>query len=369
MSGIDGLYADLALAPGATPDEIKRAFRKIARECHPDVSGGDASKEARFQRARDAYETLSDPDKRAAAEAASRPPPPPRAKQGRAVDEQGAFFHAFYRRAAGKSPEPAAKTHSETFRARAATPPPQGADKLDDLFADFGFGASRGGPRPSPGGAPGAPRRGDDVILDLEVPGDVARDGGRVKARYARLGRSPSWTPSNASPGIEPRQEEVELEVPPETRHASVRRYSGLGDCGPYGGPAGDLVVRMRVLDDPTDRAPGRAAPPPRDAERSREPGAESTSPERIVVDVSVWEALLGGRVEVDTPSGRVKMSFPPCTAPGRSFRLRGRGAPERGGAPGDVVVELRVVMPERLDDEARRLVEQLAALHPEAPR
>jgi DnaJ-class molecular chaperone len=364
MAGIDGLYADLGLAPGAAADEIKRAFRKIARECHPDVSGGDPAKEARFQRARDAYETLSDPEKRAAAEAASRPPPPPRAKQGRAVDEQGAFFHAFYRRAAGKSPEPAAKTHSGTFRARAAPPPPAGSDKLDDLFADFGFGASGGGPRPSAGGTPGAPKRGDDVILDLEVPAEVARRGGRVMARYARLGRSPTWTPSNASPGIEPRREEVELEVPPETRHASVRRYSGLGDCGPHGGPAGDLVVRMRVLDDPAERAPGKAVPP-----RGAEAASEAGAPERVVVDVSVWEALLGGRVEVDTPSGRVKMSFPPCTASGRSFRLRGRGAPGPSGAPGDVVVELRVVMPERLDDEARRLVEQLAALYPESPR
>jgi DnaJ-class molecular chaperone len=466
MGVLDPLYQALGVSAGTSPEDVKKAFRRIARECHPDVAGDDPAKAERFRLARDAYEVLTDDDKRKAYEAAAALPPPPRPRKGRSADEAGAFFKAFYQRATGDRsagarastestarPGAEGKTHSQTFRARAGGGP---YDGLDDLFKDFGFGAggAGSGPRVRPGassasGRPGSTtaRRGDDVVIDLEVPASVARDGGPVMAHYAHLVRAKDWKDGDLDAGVSPLHDSVALDIPAGSRMASIIRFRGLGDAGPWGGPPGDLVCRLRVVDDqswarkhpeqgggfdpfadraPSERAgaaedpfagrgtngvrsaadsgwrpqPGRGAEPPPTAGASRRPGAatgvdrggaeffgpgagdrrEGTPAQaneaprdldgvaRQVVDITVFEALLGGRIEVGTPTGRVRMVVPPCTSSGRTFRLKGRGPRAGDGDASDLIVEVRIVTPAHLDARSVALVSELAALNPEGP-
>ncbi len=356
-------YEVLGVERDANQERIKKAFRAIARTCHPDVSGDDAGAAATFKAAREAYETLIDEASRKAYDRAHEPRP----RRGRAVEEdRGAFFRAFYRRASGGAPEPKAKrekTHGGRFRARDGSIPPRAeTPSAADMFSDFGFGAgsSDSGARPRVGGRRGdqIPKRGDDVVIDLSIPSSVARDGGVVDAHYARLVRIEGA--SNGSAGVRANRGAEQIDVPAGTRQASVRRYRGLGDAGAWGGPFGDLVVRFRIPEDPPVPPPSR----PSRAQTSAPPSSDGSESAGVqIVGVSIAEALLGGRIEVQTPGGRVRVSLPPCSSSGRRLRLSGRG--EEGS---DLYLEIRIVAPPQLDERSRALIEEFAALNPESP-
>ena len=375
MGILDSLYASLGVAPGATDEELKKAFRKIARTCHPDVAGDDPAKAKTFLEAREAYETLIDPAKRAALEAAI-----PRAgatrRPKRAAEDHGQFFRAFYKRASGVDPgAPAGPPPRASARPRGASifdgGGAAGQDFVDDVFKDFGFGgggsaggsaarARTGGPPPPNQG--GRTRRGDDVLLDLDIEPLLAQTGGTLTVPVVHLGRDPAWRVGDPSPGVQPTQSRVTIEVPPGARHASHKRIAGHGDAGPWGGPPGDLLVRFRIADG------GRAAEPTRtvgpDAPESKPAGHEVRQP----LPLTLGEAALGGRVEVSTPQGRVRIAIPACTSSGRAFRLRGKGPAGPDGQPMDLVFEARIVLPASLDEASRALLEQFAERNPEVP-
>lgn len=362
------LYQVLGIDSDASADDIKKAFRGIARKYHPDVAGDDAEAAEKFKAAREAYEVLSEPGRRAAydiaiereAKGRSRP------RQGRATQQdKGAFFRAFYKRASGGAGDPRAgrtKTHGERFSARVASGGAGGGNEAsldpEDIFADFGFGAGAGGAKRYRTSRH-EPQRGNDVAIKLTVPATTARDGGIITAHYARLSRSAGWKKGSDDPGVERCHDPVELDVPAGTLENSVRRYRGLGDAGAWGGAAGDLVVHFRIVSD------GQA---PRSSASTRGPTARNTPPTtpesgNQVVEISVSEALLGGRIEVQTPSGTVRVTLPPCTSSGKRLRLSGRGA---GGS--DLYLELRIVVPTSLDARSRALIEEFAELNPESP-
>ena len=344
----------LGIAPDASPEEIKRAFRKIARQCHPDVAGDDPEALARFKAAREAYEALTNPK--------PDDEPAPTARRPRRKKSDGSFFRAAYRRASG---------------GRAEAPGEAPADPgLDDLFQDFGFGGGgRAGSRSSYShsarfqGQGHPPRRGRDVTLDLQIPASVARDGGPWTFHYARLGKDPSWSPGRPGDGVRPLRDAGTIDVPPGTRQASLKRYPGMGDAGAWGGPPGDLLVRFRVQEEaagsPTSKRRGATVPPGGAAHTKASAGE---APDRRVVNISVVEALLGGRVTVSAEGGDVVMTIPPCTSSATVFRLGGRGSMGMSGARRDLLVELRIVVPDQLDAASRELVRQFAALHPDVP-
>ena len=144
-----------------------------------------------------------------------------------------------------------------------------------------------------------------------------------------------------------------DLKVPPGTCHGDTLRVQFMGDAG-GDGTIGDLVCDVRVL------APAvREAAPP-----AAGPVEETRDPSEVVLPVSVAEALLGGRVVVETSAGPVRVTLPPCMRPGARLRIRGKGP---GGA--DLFVRPEVVLPATLDEESRALIEQFAALNPESPR
>ena len=360
-------YCILGVPKDATTQEIKRAFRQIARECHPDVSGGDPESEQRFKTARKAYETLMDPVTRARYDRRDK-----RRKHG-----GGSFFEAFYERTAeeeqkrGRSKTgPAYAPHvsggSGATRRRRHDP---GNDLgLEDLFrdfGDFGFGNKARGEKPkgtttqeAPSEA--RPQKGADVQIELDVPFDVARTGGSLTAVYYRMQRADSWRPGSSDPGVVRVQDIADVRIIPGTRDKEVVRERGLGDAGIHGGPFGDLVIRLRVV--PSRQKPSPEPEPAPQPENEAAPHPSRT--EEITLDIGIVEAILGGRVELDTPQGRVKLSIPPGTSSDSRMRLKQKGADKN-----DLYVRIRIVVPKDLDDESRRLVEEFAKLNPGDPR
>lgn len=341
-------YTVLGVQRGATPQEIKRAFRQIARECHPDVSGGDPGAEERFKTARAAYETLMDPAARAAYDRrgqrrGSAPPP-------------GPFFDAFWRatgRREGKPSSSGQGTRSPRG-GRFNVKDPGNAVTLDDLFNDFGGAEVRASARAQRPSTPAAePQVGGDVHIDVDVPASVAASGGSITAVYHRMQRADSWRPGAADPGLVRVQDIADVRVIPGTREGTMLRERGLGNAGAHGGPYGDLVVRVRIQG---------AAPAPEPATQRPEPRASGGEQ---VIDIHVVEALLGGRITVETPQGSVKLTIPPGTSGNTRMRLKGRGAPGADGTPTDLYVVTRICVPKQLDEESRQLIEAFARLNP----
>jgi len=418
----DDYYAILGVEKDATSQDIKRAFRQIARECHPDRSGGDPAAEERFKKSRQAYETLMDPVTRARYD-----------RRGQRRFRAGeSFFDAFYRHTGGGGGEAPshgkvkAKPGANASGRRRRKHDPGNDVSLDDLFNDFGFGGGRVDPGARKEKGPehrGQPTPGADVHVDLEVPSHVARTGGSVTAVYYRMQRADSWRPGMGDPGLVRVQDIADVRIIPGTRTGEVLREKGLGNAGAHGGPYGDLVARVRVIaaqraaadrgaaGPRTEPGPGHhrgtdgsaagggfsgggpfgggassgsdrrssggvgggaeraGASGPSSGHASADMGPEASERHETTLDITVVEALLGGRVPLDTPQGPVRLSIPPGSSGGSKLRLRGKGPRGTRGEPTDLYVCLRVVVPSNLDADSRRLIEEFARLNPDLAR
>lgn len=202
------------------------------------------------------------------------------------------------------------------------------------------------------------PEAGDDIEIRVDVPADVAHRGGLVELNYPRFVRGDDQE-------LHEIPELHELRVPPGVHEGERLRVNKQGHAGVGGGPYGDLIATVHLI---SARSPVEAPPGATDGPRMRMPKAEAASVavgDAILVDIRVSEAILGGRVELDTPQGRVRISVPPGTSSGTRLRLRGRGAAGADGQPTDVFAEIRIVVPKDLDDESRALIERFSELNP----
>lgn len=290
-------YKVLGVAPEASADDIKKAYRRLARKYHPDVSK-EANAEARFKEVGEAYEVLKDADKRAeydqlrrygGAGGEFRPPPGWQGRQ-RAGADVGADFG--------------------------------GAQGFSEFFeAIFGRGAA-GSPGPGPFRAA---RRGEDVQVRLPVTLEEMVKGG---TRTLSL-PTPEGTRT------------LKVKVPQGIGDGGKIRLKGQGQPGPGGN--GDLYLVVEVLPHERFRLDGRDL--------------------RLSLPVAPWEAMLGARIDVPTLDGAVTLSVPANARAGQQLRLRGRGLP--GEPPGDLYVELQIVVPRADEAGQRAAVEALRDAYP----
>jgi len=307
-------YKILGVPRNATEKEIKQAFRRLARKYHPDVNPGDPEAEARFKEINEAYEVLSDPEKRAK------------------YDQLGADWQRWQRM--GGRPEDfdwsrwttGAGPGGQRVYVRYGTPEDLedlfgGSSPFSDFFAQIfgGVGAGRGFEfRPRP-------RRGRDLEHEVEITLEEAYRG--TTRLLTKDGRR------------------LEVKIPPGVKTGSKVRIAGEGEAGVAGGQAGDLYLRIKVL------------PHPRFERRGDDLYTE--------VPVDLYTAILGGEVRVPTLNGSVILTIPPETQNGRVFRLRGKGMPRlnRPHERGDLYATVQVRLPQGLSSRERQLFEELARL------
>jgi molecular chaperone DnaJ len=349
-------YALLEIDQNATDDDIRRAYRRLARQLHPDANGGDPHAEERFKEVTVAYETLRDPERRRrydmfgpdAARGTGGGPTDPNAFFGGGL---GDLFDAFF----GQSP------FGGGGGGRGRAGPVQGADLevvLELSFEDAVFGAQGEvglkapvtcstceGSGASPGTAPtvcaecrgaGEVRRVRQSILGQMVtsaPCSRCRGLGRIIADPCRDCRGE---------GRRTEQRSYTVDVPAGVDHGSTLRLTGRGAAGPSGGPAGDLYVHLSVGAHP----------------RFRREGYDLTHR----LHLPVTQAAMGAHIEFETLDGAEDLVIPPGTQTGRVFRLRGRGVPHvNSRGRGDIVVEVVVDTPTAMTEAQEELLRQLA--------
>ncbi len=291
-------YAVLGVPKTATQDEIRKAFRKLARQHHPDVAKDKKAAEAKFKEINEANEVLSDPEKR------------------KRYDELGADWNSPGR----QGPPPGWQQGGGGGFDFGG-----GGGGFSDFFEMFFGGRGNGGGRKRKGGFGAFAQRGNDVELELPVTIEEALHGGRKAFSLERAGRA----------------ETVTVNIPRGVRAGQKIRLAGQGSDGIGGGERGDLYLLVKIAPHVDYRADGFDLIRP--------------------VPVPVWSAVLGGEVEVPTPDGTVKMKIPAGTQPGQKFRLKGRGLPSGKDTRGDFFAEAKVLLPTSLGEKERALWEQLA--------
>ncbi len=315
-------YDVMGVARDATQDEIKRAYRKLARKYHPDVSK-EPDAEEKFKEVGEAYEVLKDPEKRAAYDQLGknykagqdfRPPP--------GWDEGFEF--------SGRGPT------GDGYAGYAG----MGAEQFSDFFENL-FGGARGA-RGFEGQAGGRQfrMRGEDTHARISI--DI-HDSYNGATRSITL-HSPEVTPDGH---VVTRDKTLNVKIPKGVRHGQKIRLAGQGGPGFGGGKAGDLFLEIDIRPDGRYRVDGGDV--------------------YLTLPVTPWEAALGGKVTVPLPSGTVDLTIPANSNQGSRMRLKGKGLP--GKEPGDLYVVLEVRLPPAESDAAKTLYKKMADELPFNPR
>ncbi len=307
-SGYKNYFQVLGVERSADADSVKRAFRKLARKYHPDVNPGDVSAEARFKEISEAYEVLSDPDKR------------------RRYEQFGQYWNQ-----AGPSAGSAGAGMDVDFGRYGNFD-----DFIGDLLGRFGGPVGGGGFQSS--GFPGGGFPGTNAAARAPVNLDAEAS---LNITFAEAFRGSERT-------LSVNNERVLVRIPSGVKNGSRLRLKEKGNLQPGTGRRGDLFLNLSVKDHPVWRLEDDQL--------------------RADLPVSLDELALGATVTVMTPDGEAQVTIPAGTAPGRSLRLKSKGWPAKGGR-GDLLLTLALVMPASWSDEERKLLEQLRRQRSESPR
>lgn len=299
----------LGVSRQATPDELKKAFRKLAMKYHPDKNPNDKAAEDRFKEVNEAYDILSDPKKK------------------QMYDQ---FGHAAFQ---GGGPGPGSHGGPNPFRGFEGFQgfdPRQGGPDFQDMFSDF-FGEFFSGENTQPGGRRGARQetRGADLRYTLNVTLEEAATGAEKRINFVRhrAGREDSA--------------KLSITIPAGVKAGQRLKLRGEGDAPPSGGKPGDLYVIVNFQDHPLFK--------------------RKDNDVLLELPISFVDALLGVQIEVPTLTGKAMLNIPAGTHPGQIFRLKGKGFPDIGGyAPGDMLIKIVVDVPNNITAEDREALEKL---------
>jgi curved DNA-binding protein len=286
-------YAALGVPRDASADDIKRAYRKLARKYHPDVSK-EPEAERRFKEVAEAYEALKDPERRAAYDAVGQ------RWSGRGADQPPPNWDAGFE-------------FSEHAMAG-------DAGDFSEFFETLFGGRARAGRR-----AAASPSRGEDHHAKVRVDLEDAYRGALRDVTLQMPAEGPDGRPSL-------RERRIELRIPKGIRAGQLLRLAGQGGPGRHGGPPGDLYLEVDFRPHPRFRVDGRDV--------------------LFELPLAPWEAALGATVRVPVPDGHVELRVPPGSQAGRRLRLKGRGLP--GPPPGDLYAVLSIVLPPANSDARR---------------
>ena len=390
-------YGVLGVKKSASAEDIRKAFRKLARKHHPDVNPGDKAAEEKFKQISEANDVLSDPKKRklydqlgfysdnidpAAAEAYARAGggangfrnPTTAGGEKIPVDFGGFDFSDLFEQAGERTGKRAGGGGG--FR-----------DIFSKIFTGGGRGA-RGGEEPQPGSdleyqvqvgfwdairgtvmridiqhlevCPNCQGRGQiqgsGTCPECGGKGQVTQVGGNMRfnlqcPRCGGTGKVQNLCPKCHGEGTISRTEPLEVRIKAGTRDGQRIRIAGKGNAGAFGGPPGDLYIIVRTTPHPVFQREGDDI--------------------HVVVPVSVTEAGLGAKIEVPTIDGRALLKIPPGTQSGQKLRLREKGVPSatKEGARGDEIVEVKIALPMPQDEETKDLLRRLAQLNSTDPR
>ncbi|MRR55184.1 MAG: J domain-containing protein [Deltaproteobacteria bacterium] len=304
MSTYQDYYAILGVKKKATQEEIQRAYRKLARKYHPDINK-ESSAEEKFKQINEAYEVLGDPGKRAK------------------YDQFGSGWEGIF---AEQGPQ-----GEENVRFHFSNSDP---GQFSDFFQNlFGGGWSFGEETEFRGGGAGR-RRGRDHEATIDLTLAEVYHGVRKSIELEKVEVDSSGRPARA-------RRSYDVTIPPGVTDGSLIRLAGQGSIGSGGGEAGDLFLRVRILPDSNFTLNGHDL--------------------ATTVDITPWEAALGAKVLVPTIDGRINLTVTAGTQSGQTLRVRGKGMPVAPGRYGDLLVNVRIVVPKRLSARERHLFEELA--------
>ena len=351
------LYVILGLEHGASESEIKRAYRRLARRYHPDINPGDRTAEARFRQILEAYETLIDPERRSRYDSGSPESGDERTSgfegfdfSGRAGDHSATFGDLFAEVFTSRGRERSSRergvdlhqmlalSFDEAFKGTQRT---VNVTRRETCRACAGAGVTRASASPCVvcQGAGSARTVRGHMVFSRSCPGCGGTGHQRPRA----------CEPCGGSGQIT-RSEAVQVRIAPGVSDGERVRVPGKGNAGLSGGEPGDLYITVQVSPHSLYRREGDDL--------------------HVTVPIAIHEAALGARVEVPTPDGGARVRVPPGTQSGQRFRLRERGAPSiRGGHRGDLIVEVRLVLPTLLDERSKELLREFGRINGENVR
>jgi len=354
------LYVILGLGHEASDAEIKRAYRRLARRFHPDINPGDRTAEARFRQILEAYETLIDPERRHRYDSGHQSP---ERDERRTSGFEGFDFSTRGADYSGTFGDLVAEVLSERGTRR-EVPAERGADLHQEVQVSFDE-AFHGTQRRitvtrrevcRACAGTGRTRTSTGTCLMCQGSGMVRSVRGHMIFSKSCSGcngtgqQRPRVCEPCGGSGYETRSETIAVRVPAGVSNGERLRVAGKGNAGLRGGSPGDLYVTVQVAAHPLYRREGDDL--------------------YTVVPIAVHEAALGARVDISTPDGPAKLRVPPGTQSGQRFRLRERGAPStRDSRRGDLVIEVRLVLPRVLDERSKELLREFGKINGENVR